>query len=181
MNAHGLIREPLRPVRSLSVRSQTNGGTRLGHWHLHHCDFDLVHSLDRLFESGACTCIRIIIPRSEIHEQCKHLIQHTPALGDIDHQTLKLPCFKRCEALCKPFPTFSTPTKSTMADVHPLNPGWPEKLPYQNQSLVLPGPGKPGHSGMLSCRARNHPSSREQHLSVDIYRNGKFLHPHPTL
>jgi hypothetical protein len=41
----------------------------------------------------------------------------------------------------------SSPTTGDMADIHPLNDPWPEKLPYQKQSLVLPGPGKPGHSG----------------------------------
>jgi hypothetical protein len=43
---------------------------------------------------------------------------------------------------------FSIPTTSNIADIHPLNDRWPEKLPYEKKSLVLPGSGKPGHSGM---------------------------------
>ncbi|KAF9648062.1 long-chain-fatty-acid-CoA ligase [Thelephora ganbajun] len=35
-----------------------------------------------------------------------------------------------------------------MADIHPLNDRWPELLPYEKQSLISPGPGKPGHSAV---------------------------------
>lgn len=44
-------------------------------------------------------------------------------------------------------PSFLPPLPGKMADIHPLDDSWPEKLPYEKQSSVLPSPEKPGHSG----------------------------------
>ena len=68
-----------------------------------------------------------------------------------------------------------------MADIHPLNDGWPEKLPYEQQSLILPGPGKPGHSGTSTSRVQGHLNSQKTILSVEIYRNGESPYLRITL
>ena len=71
----------------------------------------------------------------------------TPAISPNPHVTHSLVAIRRLQDVLRSVPHLPTPTTSDMADIHPLNDYWPEKLPYEKQSLIVPGSGKPGHSG----------------------------------